>query len=139
MSLFLTDAGGNDLQATPPAEVMLRTASRTLSVGVFCTITEDDTSLPFQFVAADLDWNDGSQPVHYGEEISPLTINTERTLGLGTYAIRVTAHNNRSPEKDTVEATFIVNVVPFKGVEEQPVHYFGPILPKDSGSPNAQS
>lgn len=145
MSLSIRDAGGNDLQETPPAEITLNTATKNARVGIYCAITENDPELSFQLVGADVDWNDGSQPAHFpqsgseNETASPLVVNTAKTLGLGTYAIKVNGHNNRAPTPDTVSATFIVNVKPFTVATERAARVFGPVLPRDDGNPSPQS
>ena len=137
--LTLRDASNNDLQVLPPAEITLHAANETATVGIYCTVNEDDTDLPLQTVSATLDWNDGSQPVVYLEAASPITINVSKLLRLGTYAIKVTAQNERAPTPDTAATTFVVHVVPFNTAAQPPVRFYGPILPRDDGHPNPQT
>lgn len=141
--LTIRDAGGNDVSRTPPAEITVLASGSTVKVGIFCVVAEDDPDLPFDYVGADLDWNDGTRPVHFPaaqpDQISPLTINASRGLAVGTYAITVSASNRRVPVPDTAKATFMVTV---KSLKVAPVNQnlvFGPILPRDSGNPSPQT
>lgn len=124
---------------TPPATVTLTNPGKTTPVGIFAVISENDPDLPFQLVSAKVDWNDGTQPVAFQEVGTPLTVNAVRGLGLGTFAVKVTGFNNRSPVPDEVMATFIVNIVPPPTVAPPSNLIFGPILPSDNGNPSAQS
>lgn len=107
-------------------------------------IEEADSSLPFQLVGASVDWNDGSQPVAYpgpsAEQASPLALlSLSRNLGIGLYAVTVTAHNNRAPIPDTVKATLTVTISPSAANAAPPRNIFGPVLPRDNGLPNNQT
>jgi len=142
--LTLRDLNGNDLLSAPPEEINRSVAKGTVTVPIDCVVVETDGNLPYQAVSADVDWNDGSLSVHYpstsptASQPSPLTLNLRRNLPLGTYAVRVTAKNNRAvPEQVTV--TFMVTVSSLGLNAEPPRYVFGPILPRDEGLPNRQS
>ena len=139
MSLTITDALGTDLVANPPDLDLRRTAGKTGLISIYCVVTEDDTTLPAQLVAATLDWNDGSAPVSYDPVPSPLVISTARTLPIGFYEIRVNASNSLAPTPKSVVARFLARIVPFALPAVPPRRIFGPILPSDDGNPSAQN
>ena len=139
MALLITDAGGNDLQATPPAEITLQTAGKALPVTVYAQITENDTELPFQFLSGTIDWNDGSQPIPFKGAGGELVLTQTKALGFGTYAVKVSGTNNRAPVPDTISATFIITVQPFNLPAPDTALLFGPIIPSDTGSPSNQT
>ena len=142
--LTILDLNGNDLLSAPPEEISRSVAKGTVTIPIDCVVVETDTNLPYQAVSAEVDWNDGTLPVHYpsasptATQASPLTLSVRRDLPLGTYAIRVTARNNRAlPEQVTV--TFLATVSAL-GLDADPPRYvFGPILPRDEGVPNRQT
>lgn len=139
--LLITDAGGNDLLASPPVLNIRVTGTARATIAVYATITETDTNLPYQLVGAELDWNDGTQPVAYpgvnAEQPSPLTISATRDLAPGTYAITLVAHNNRAPSADVYRITFPWTIVASSQAGVTRKVLFGPILPNDDGVPNA--
>jgi phage baseplate assembly protein W len=142
--LTILDTSGNDLISAPPAEISRSVAKGTTPVAISCVIVETDSNLPYQAVSAEIDWNDGTPPVHYptgsptATQASPLTLALSRNLPFGTYAIKVTAKNNRAVPNQ-VSVTFLATVTSL-GLDADPPRYvFGPILPRDNGVPNRQS
>lgn len=118
--------------------------SGTTSVSIDVVIEETDTSLPFQMVGATIDWNDGSQPIEYpghsAEQASPMVLmGLRRNLGIGVYAVRVTAHNNRSPDPDVASVTIPITISQAGLRAAPPRNIFGPVLPRDNGAPNPQT
>lgn len=144
MALVLQDAVGTDLQASAP-EPVVRHSTKPVRVAVYCRITENDPSLPFALIGADLDWNDGTPAVHYPttgaahESSSPLVVDAERVLKPGVYTVRLTAYNNRSPVPDSAGITFQISVESFTGPVLAGQHLYGPILPRDNGSPSVEN
>ena len=89
-------------------------------------------------MSATLDWNDGTQPVAFPEQDSPLTVQATRNLGLGTYSIRLTAFNTKSPVPDQLSIIFPWQITQLNAQAPPARNIFGPILPRDTGSPSAQ-
>ncbi len=138
--LTIRDHAGNDLVSAAPAAIQRSIVKGTVAIPIACVVVETDTDLPYQAVSADIDWNDGTASVHYPQGVltdqaSPLDLQVSRNLSFGTYAIRVTAHNNRAIP-DQVTVTFVATITPLKTEGAPPRYVFGPILPRDSGLPN---
>lgn len=136
--LRIEDFNGVNLIEQPPEAVPI--VSSPVVGGratVQCRIVEDGT-LPFDYVTGTLYWDDGSLPIVYnGTTAGTLTINTYRNLQPGDYVVKVEAHNYDTPVWDTVSTNFQFIVRP---LQQEPVKtpvVFGPILPKDTGFPNA--
>ncbi len=128
----------------PVAGISRSISGGTTSVSFDAVVEETDTSLPFQLVGASVDWNDGSQPQQYPgpslEQPSPLLLlGLRRALGVGVYAVTVTAHNNRSPQPDTVKAVLPITISQAGLKAAPPRNIFGPIIPRDDGLPNTQT
>jgi len=138
MSLRITDFNGVNLIEQPPEQV--RIASEPVLGGratIQCYVIEDGT-LPFDYVTGTLYWDDGSLPIVYnGTTAGTLTINTYRNLQPGDYVVKVEAHNYDTPVWDTVSANFQFVVRPIDTLPVTTPIIFGPILPKDTGYPNA--
>ena len=139
MPLHITDFNGVDLVAQPPKATAI-TAAPVVGgrASIQCAIFEDP-DLPNDYVTGTLDWNDGSQPVVYnGTAHGQVVINTVRSLPPGNYVVTVVAHNYATPAWETLSVNFAFQVTlagaPLPTV---PIVY-GPILPKDTGFPNAQ-
>jgi phage baseplate assembly protein W len=98
-------------------------------------VQEDDGTLPYRNLAATLDWNDGSPLVSLAG-VQSISVDKTRVLRPGQYAVRLTANNFRSPVHDTVKATFFVAVAPSLPAPVPSNYIYGPILPRDAGSPN---
>jgi len=139
--LKILDLLGNDLVLYPPAAISRSIATGTSPVAISCQVVETDTNLMLQSVSAEVDWNDSSVPVHYpassptAVQSSPLVLNLARSLGLGTYEVVLIAHNNRAVP-DEVKVIFEVVILPLKVEADPPRYVYGPILPRDNGSPN---
>jgi len=119
-------------------------AGGTTAVAFDAVIEETDTTLPFQLVGATVDWNDGSAPIPYpgfsAEQPSPLALlGLTRNLGIGVYAVTITAHNNRAPQPDTAKATLNITITQSGLKAAPPRNIFGPVLPRDDGLPNNQT
>lgn len=137
--LQILSAGGDNLVAEPPVLSTRPIAGGTTAIGVYAAISENDQELPFQLVGATLDWNDGSQPIIYPPQPGPLIINTAKALSFGTYAITVTAHNNRAPVNDVFKVTFPWLISQLSPQAPAARNIFGPVLPRDDGLPNDQT
>ena len=105
-------------------------------VRIQATVTEPNLALTT--VAAALDWNDGQPPTQYAPGSAPLTVDETRTLALGSYFITLMAWNYLQPVPQRVALYFSVQVQPEQIVTQPQTYLFGPILPTDSGSPNAE-
>jgi len=136
--LTITDFDGVDLIAQPPATVPVPAAPvvggrATVQCLVIC-----GGSLPYHYVTGTVSWDDGSLPVIYnGTTAGTLTIDTFRNLQPGDYVVSVEAHNYDTPVWDTVNVNFSFIV---RSLDQAPVKtpiIYGPILPKDTGFPNA--
>lgn len=142
--LTIRDLDGTDLTVVKPETIERSVVRGTVAVPISCVIAESDTNLPFQAVSAEVNWNDGTPPVHYpttsptATQTSPMTLSLSRNLGFGTYAVTVTGRNNRAIP-DQLKVTFLVVVSPLQTVAEPPRYIYGPILPRDNGLPNRQT
>lgn len=115
-------------------------AGGTTVVEIDVIVEETDTTLPFQYVETTIDWNDGQQPVVYPAQASPRVImGLTRVLGVGVYAVTVTATNNRSPVPDTAKEVLTVTINQLATVGPPARIIFGPVLPRDDGLPNAST
>ena len=133
-----------NIATNPSAGIKRAIFGGTTEVSIDVVVEETDDSLPFQFVGAEIDWNDGAQPVSYpglnAEQKSPLLLmGLRRNLGLGVYAVTITAHNNRSPQPDVVKALVPITISPSNAKAPPARYLFGPILPRDDGAPSAQT
>jgi len=139
VSLRITDFDGLNLIEQPPEQVKI-TAQPVLGgrAAIQCRVVEDGT-LPYDFVTGTLYWDDGSLPIVYnGTTAGTLTIDTYRNLQPGDYVVKVEAHNYDTPVWDTVSTNFWFEVRPLDVVTVEAPIIYGPILPKDTGYPNAE-
>jgi phage baseplate assembly protein W len=136
--LTIKDTAGLDLIANPPADAQYRVAGeRALAqVSIAANIIENDPFLTGMFVNGTLDWNDGSLPTVYNPASGTISVSATKSLSNGDYIISVYGSNFRSPTPDQVRVNFPVRVVQQTTKAPPPHLIFGPILPRDSGSPN---
>lgn len=88
-------------------------------------------------VSATVDWQDG-QTETLNAAAPPLAVTSSRLVKPGFYAVTVRAVNSRFPTPDAVQITFTAQVLSSAGVPAAKPLTIGPILPRDSGAPNAQ-
>jgi phage baseplate assembly protein W len=88
-------------------------------------------------VGATLDWNDGTPPVIFTPG-NPINISATRNLFVGSYYITLSAFNYRQPQPDQTAIYFSVQIQPQQILAMPQDYLFGPILPMDSGFPNAR-
>jgi phage baseplate assembly protein W len=132
--LQVLDQNGVDLLLSPFALMARQIVSGQTPVPIYATVQD-----PTERVRAVLDWNDGSQPVIFPEQDSPLVVSFQRELGLGTYNIALTAFNTRTPVPDQLKVLFPWQITQLNPVAAPARNIFGPILPRDNGLPNTQS
>jgi len=135
--LLLLDSDGQDIAVTVPRPRILTSTGVGAVVGVSARLIEDDADLPLANVKATLDWDDGTVPEEFTGS-GTLAVSSERVLRPGSYYITLNGENFRGPQPETTQTRFQVTVrdtvpVPAKTV---PLIY-GPILPRDTGTPNA--
>lgn len=138
MSLTITDFNGVDLIDNPP-EVVPVVAQPVLGgqAQVKC-LAICSGSLAYCYVTGTLSWDDGSLPIVYnGTTAGTLTIDAYRNLQPGDYVVTVEAHNYQTPVWDTVNVNFLFEVRPMNPAPVKTPVIYGPILPKDTGFPNA--
>jgi len=134
--LLLLDSDGQDIAQTLPDARVLTSTGIGAVVTVSARLIEDDSALPLASLRATLDWDDGSQATEFTGS-GTLAVSGERVLRPGDYFITLNGENFRGPTPDTTQTRFHVTVkdtvpVPAKTVPT----VFGPILPRDTGSPN---
>lgn len=98
-------------------------------------VTESDSSLPLGRIDASIDWDDGNVAEEFAAGYRTLTVEATRKLKPGQYVIKLRAVNHRSPSADSVSLNFYVTVTSGLAQETPPFYVFGPILPRDIGSP----
>ena len=138
--LTLRDSLGNDLVAvTPqPASVALTTPRGTpFSISVLGV--EDDANLEPISLSGTVTWNDGvNSDVYTSTSNGTLAIKTPyRYLSPGFHNVGVLVRNYRAPVNDEVQVNFSITVST-STTSNDVKNLYGPILPKDSGYPNAQ-
>lgn len=107
-------------------------------VQIAAVVHEDDTALPQRNVSATLDWNDGSAAESFPKTPGgSLTVDSTRLLRPGSYVVRLRAQNYRTPTENVVAVNYFVTVTSPIPVQKPQYTTFGPILPRDSGFPNA--
>jgi hypothetical protein len=99
-------------------------------------LRESNTSLPFQAVYAMLNWNDGSAPWEYPRQVQPLHIDASKLLRNGQYYVTVMGRNYVTPHYEIVMFTLNLTIFPNYTIDNPPFYIYGPILPRDTGSPN---
>jgi phage baseplate assembly protein W len=91
-------------------------------------------------VSATLDWNDGTPPVVFAPGTAhggtPYTVDSTRSLTVGTYFVKLTATNYRSPVPDVTVDCYTLIVQADQMVSSTSAYLFGPVLPSDEGHPN---
>ena len=139
MSLRITDTNGVDLTAQPPlAQNAVADPAAGAPIQIQCLLSEDDP-LPFGFINGSLNWNDGTLPVVYsGTSSGTITVSSTRNLAAGNYLVKVSAQSFTAPSPSVVSVNFPVNVQSSAQVSSAIPTYYGPILPKDNGYPNAE-
>lgn len=137
--LTVKDFDGNDLVALPPDEANYRAVGvdASVRVAIQCRIIEDDPNLAGMFINGTLNWNDGSIPTVYAAVAGTLTIDEDKGLTNGVYVVNVLGQNYKAPTPDIVAVNFPVNVIQEAAKAPPQRLIFGPILPRDSGFPNA--
>lgn len=140
--LSLLNTSGVDLVANPPSPVVVRAQ---LEAGAVYTVTaviiENAGTLPINSVEAALWWNDASTPDFFpytSTSNGTLAISAQRVLSTGNHSLRLVGRNFRAPVPDEVACNFTVTVLPRTQVTAESNQLIGPIVPKDSGFPNAQ-
>jgi hypothetical protein len=107
-------------------------------VQIAAVVHEDDIALPQRNVSATLDWNDGSAAESFPKTAGgSLTVDSTRLLRPGSYVIRLRAQNYRTPTENVASVNFFVAVTSPVPVQRPQNYLFGPILPRDTGFPNA--
>jgi phage baseplate assembly protein W len=137
--LTIKDTDGVDLIINPPEDARYRVTGEdaTAHISVVANIIEDNPFLAGMYVSGTLDWNDGSLPTVYNPASGTLAINGTKSLENGDYIVSVYGNNYRSPTNDQVRVNFPIKVVQQQTKAAPPHLIFGPIVPRDSGSPNA--
>lgn len=136
MSLRITDFNGVNLGEQPPQQVSIASVPPFGGrATVQCLVIEDGT-LPYAFVTGTLSWDDGSQPVVYNGT-GTLSIDTYRNLQSGDYVVKVEAHNYMTPAWDYASVNYQFKVRSTAEAPEVTPIIYGPVLPKDTGYPNA--
>jgi len=133
--LQVLDQNNTDLLLNPLVTMERRIVSGKVPIPVYAVVQDAEAGR----VRAELDWNDGTQPVAYAEQASPLIIQTQRALGFGTYNIAITAFNTKSPSPDVVTVIIPWQVSQLNAAPAPARNIYGPILPRDNGLPNAQT
>lgn len=131
--LQVLDQNGVDLLLNPMSLMGRQIVSGTIPVPVYATV--QDTGR----VTAVLDWNDGTPPVVFPEQDSPLIVSVQRQLGFGIYYVTLTTHNTKSPVPDDAKIVFPWQITKINRIAAPARNIFGPILPRDNGLPNTQT
>lgn len=135
--LLLLDSDGSDIATNVPRTRIVTSTGVGAVVAVSARLIEDDTDMPLAYVKATLDWDDGTSPEEF-TGTGTLAVSSERMLRPGSYYITLDGENFRGPTPDTTQTRFQVTVrdtVPVPAKTAPLV--FGPILPRDTGAPNA--
>ena len=84
-----------------------------------------------------MNWRDGT-PESFPATTGTLTVSSSRLVKPGFYVVTLRATNARYPVPDSAQVTFSIKV--YSSAQEPPPSglLIGPILPRDSGAPNAQ-
>lgn len=138
--LTIKDFSGVDLVANPPdvREVQV-VGDRSAPIHIEARIIEDDPLLLGDYVNGTLGWHDGSLPIVYDVTSGTITVDETRGLPAGEYVVRLNARNYRAPVPDQVLVNFPITVVQQAGDAPPPRLIYGPILPRDTGNPGANS
>lgn len=131
--LKILDQNDTDLILNPLAVMERRIVSGTTAIPLYAIVSD-----PGNRVSATVDWGNGSPKTAYEEQDSPLIIDTQRNLGLGTYYVAVVGQNTK-PVPDVVKAVFPWKVSELSPIAVPTKNIFGPVLPRDEGLPNNQT
>jgi phage baseplate assembly protein W len=136
--LTITDFNGNDLIFSPPADAkILAPPNIGAQFKVNVMVEENDATLPSAYINGTVDWHDGSLPSVYSGT-GTLAIDTFKFLLPGNYFISVIGQNFKAPTPSKVEVNYFVTVIS-SSLQAPPANILvGPILPKDTGFPNAE-
>jgi phage baseplate assembly protein W len=132
--LQVIDQSGADLLLNPLVLMEREIVAGTTPIPVYAVVQQ-----PGARVRAVLDWNDGTQPVVYAEQDSPLVIQANRNLSFGTYSILLTAFNTKCRVPDEIQITFPWQIAQLNPIGPSARNIFGPILPRDNGLPSADT
>jgi phage baseplate assembly protein W len=157
MSLRITNLAGISLVDQPPAQVQIVASTNAGGpVALQCLIIED-SALPEHYLSGTLNWNNGALPVVYSGtgagtltnsyvtggtlagtgSAGTLVLDVFRNLPPGAYVLQLAAHNFVPPVWETASVNFSVEVQPARPANTATPLLYGPILPADSGFPNA--
>lgn len=112
---------------------------------VILTVEETDTSLANRLVSGTVSWGNGAADFEFEGSYSGITpqgVSAGITLpsqrySPGFYQIRISAVNARFPKPDAADYLITLQIDPKTRVEKSPQGVlYGPILPKDDGTPN---
>lgn len=135
--LTIVDSNGIDLVATPPAvRALLASTNGGAPFTISVKVIETDSTLPLGIVSGTLSWNDGSIPNVY-TDIGTAVIDAFSNLMPGAHVVSVSARNFRAPQSDEAQVNYFI-IVTAPNQQAAPSRIiFGPILPRDTGFPNA--
>lgn len=132
-----------ELNITPDTNFLQTRSTYRLSV----SISENDFHLNERFVSATIDWGDGSEVTEIekaqipdGQTATTAVIYEHVYEKKGSYTVTVTARNYRTPNPDKATAFYYITITDAT-VEVESVTartLVGPILPRDTGSPNRE-
>jgi len=127
------------INATVPTVVTVPANGRG-AVSVSCTAVDNDLLLAEGAVLLKIDWGDATPIYTAGPTPGGVTVsNIQHSYPQGIYFVTITASNFRAPVPDVLEDVYPVTLVGPASKPALPAPIIiGPILPRDSGSPNAQ-
>jgi phage baseplate assembly protein W len=141
--LYITDT--NDVRVNGVTLAYQQVGSSGSTVTVVGRIVETDQTLIGRYLTATLQWNDGNgSAISFGTvSLDTLpsgywAVSASKSLMPGQYVVALRAQNYRSPKQDEARLNFFVTVTASKPVYTPAGLIYGPILPRDSGFPNAQ-
>lgn len=133
----ILDNQQTDLVRNPPAPATLLAAEGTARLRLALNVVETDERLPVQALSARLDWNDGG-PVSSFAGAGSLAILDQRDLRVGTYVIRLQAHNHALPRPAEAVLNLALEVRAPDPQATPRAALIGPVLPRDQGFPGPQ-
>jgi hypothetical protein len=125
------------IETTADTQIRIRDSGRGV-LQLTLTISEDDPLLTNRLIAGSLDWNDGSLPVSFATQVSPLSVIVSNPFLPGRYFITIRANNYRQPTPDIEIKELTLDVIGDTPPSPPTTAFIGPILPRDYGFPNAQ-
>lgn len=140
MSIYITKGDGTtdtgEVVTSVDATYMETTAGANVLIDAY--VHETDSLLPNRTVSATIEWNDGKLSTSFPKTSGGLLHATAvRLLPPGSYIVRLTAQNFRTPVEDRVAVNYFITVNTPTVVSDPQRYVYGPILPRDSGFPNA--